>query len=120
MNRGVPPTARNARTGELTPPGIDFWARSKSSALFMVQKRDGCEARGPRGPRDAFGKRRPAGRSSVHAARRHAGAWRQLLGCGLGGFLGLRLLFLFLFLGGGKRPEEAIGNHAAHARAEAR
>src|SRR5689334_14478784 len=29
MNRGVPPTARNARTGELTPPGTMAEARSK-------------------------------------------------------------------------------------------
>src|SRR4051794_5303948 len=29
MNRGVPPTARNARTGELTPPGTTAEARSK-------------------------------------------------------------------------------------------
>src|SRR6185295_553286 len=28
MNRGVPPTARNARTGELTPPGTMAEARS--------------------------------------------------------------------------------------------
>ena len=30
MNRGVPPTPRKARTGELTPPGVTFWARAKS------------------------------------------------------------------------------------------
>src|SRR4051794_3384850 len=35
MKRGVPPTARNARTGELTPPGITRWARSKRDWLFM-------------------------------------------------------------------------------------
>lgn len=28
MNRGVPPTARNARTGEFTPPGVTAAARS--------------------------------------------------------------------------------------------
>src|SRR3954451_18623038 len=32
MNRGVPPTALNARTGELTPPGVTPRARSKSAA----------------------------------------------------------------------------------------
>jgi len=32
MNRGVPPTARKARTGELTPPGVPARARSKSAA----------------------------------------------------------------------------------------
>ena len=30
MNRGVPPTARNARTGEFTPPGVTACARSNS------------------------------------------------------------------------------------------
>src|SRR5215217_7690479 len=34
--RGVPPTARKARTGELTPPGISARARSKSSAFLSV------------------------------------------------------------------------------------
>src|SRR5439155_13331804 len=29
--KGVPPTARNARTGEFTPPGSTAFARSKSS-----------------------------------------------------------------------------------------
>src|SRR6187402_1463294 len=33
MKRGVPPTARKARTGELTPPGMAFWARSNSCSL---------------------------------------------------------------------------------------
>src|SRR3982750_686116 len=33
MKRGVPPTARKARTGEFTPPGITRWARSNNSAL---------------------------------------------------------------------------------------
>src|SRR3954451_15547735 len=32
MNRGVPPTALNARTGELTPPGVTARARSNSAA----------------------------------------------------------------------------------------
>src|SRR5215471_6179675 len=33
MKRGVPPTERKARTGELTPPGMVCWARSKSCWL---------------------------------------------------------------------------------------
>src|SRR2546425_6742059 len=33
MKRGVPPTARKARTGEFTPPGITRCARAKSSSL---------------------------------------------------------------------------------------
>jgi hypothetical protein len=36
MNRGTPPTARNARTGELTPPGVTAEALSKSAADFSV------------------------------------------------------------------------------------
>src|SRR3954468_17014164 len=32
MNRGVPPTAPNARTGELTPPGVTACARANSRA----------------------------------------------------------------------------------------
>src|SRR5574337_2004083 len=35
MKRGVPPTARNARTGELTPPGITRWARANSASLVV-------------------------------------------------------------------------------------
>src|SRR5665213_301941 len=31
MKGGVPPTLRQARTGELTPPGMESRARSKSS-----------------------------------------------------------------------------------------
>src|SRR3954465_14740258 len=80
MKRGVPPTARKARTGELTPPGITRWARSNSSALVDT-------ARAP-----------------------HFGA---VVGQGvLDGFLAF-----FLFTGR-QRPEEAVGDDAAHARAE--
>ena len=32
MNRGVPPTTRNARTGLFTPPGVSFCPRAKRSA----------------------------------------------------------------------------------------
>src|SRR6476619_5751902 len=35
MNRGVPPTPRNARTGELTPPGISSTAFENSSSDRM-------------------------------------------------------------------------------------
>src|SRR6476619_15301 len=35
MKRGVPPTDRNARTGELTPPGVTARARSKRAALAV-------------------------------------------------------------------------------------
>jgi hypothetical protein len=34
--RGVPPTERKARTGELTPPGMVRWARSKSCSLRVL------------------------------------------------------------------------------------
>src|SRR5215213_3948247 len=36
MNRGVPPTDRNARTGEFTPPGVTVRARSKAASLRTV------------------------------------------------------------------------------------
>src|SRR5262252_1789937 len=36
MKGGVPPTARNARTGELTPPGMTLRERSNSRSLFEV------------------------------------------------------------------------------------
>ena len=32
ITSGVPPTLRNARTGELTPPGMTFFARSNQAA----------------------------------------------------------------------------------------
>src|SRR5215470_9713866 len=34
---GCPPTARNARTGEFTPPGIYFSASPKSSSDFFLE-----------------------------------------------------------------------------------
>lgn len=34
MNRGVPPTALKALTGELTPPGMHFCARSNKAKLW--------------------------------------------------------------------------------------
>src|SRR5262252_6064506 len=36
MNGGSPPTALNARTGELTPPGITRRARSISSRELLI------------------------------------------------------------------------------------
>src|SRR5512133_1743308 len=36
MNSGSPPTERKARTGELTPPGMDFFARSNSVLDLFV------------------------------------------------------------------------------------
>src|ERR1700687_4583010 len=32
MKGGVPPTLRKARTGEFTPPGINFWARANKAS----------------------------------------------------------------------------------------
>src|SRR4051794_37555250 len=37
MNRGVPPTALNARTGELTPPGVPACARANRAAEPVVR-----------------------------------------------------------------------------------
>jgi hypothetical protein len=36
MNTGLPPTLLKARTGELTPPGIESCARSNNLSLFTV------------------------------------------------------------------------------------
>jgi len=33
---GCPPTDLNARTGELTPPGMSFWAAAKISSDLVV------------------------------------------------------------------------------------
>src|SRR5690242_14985907 len=38
MNRGVPPTARKARTGEFTPPGVTARARSSSACEAGASK----------------------------------------------------------------------------------
>src|SRR5688572_1258519 len=38
MNRGVPPTPRKARTGELTPPGISSIAFENSSSDRMERR----------------------------------------------------------------------------------
>jgi hypothetical protein len=37
MNRGTPPTARNARTGEFTPPGVTSEARRNRSEECCVE-----------------------------------------------------------------------------------
>src|SRR5215208_3552514 len=59
MNRGAPPTARNARTGELTPPGITSRARANSAALVAVVSAWSSGAIGPsclrEEPRRLFG-----------------------------------------------------------------
>ena len=72
MNRGVPPTPRNARTGELTPPGIRSIALRKQIfrshgaennadyiirlTLFFWFDGDGAEAReAHQAGRGAFG-----------------------------------------------------------------
>ncbi len=58
MNRGVPPTAAKARTGEFTPPGVTARARSKRA-------RDCSSGRGvtaslsPRAGRDAHSRGHP-------------------------------------------------------------
>src|SRR5258707_7214353 len=36
MNRGVPPTEPNARTGEFTPPGMTARARANRESLRLV------------------------------------------------------------------------------------
>jgi hypothetical protein len=45
MKRGVPPTDPNARTGELTPPGIIVFARANSLLeVFVVRRGTGAFA----------------------------------------------------------------------------
>src|SRR3954454_15061963 len=55
MNRGVPPTALKARTGEFTPPGVTARARSNSAAERAGPADDGAvtgslSPSGPTGP----------------------------------------------------------------------
>jgi hypothetical protein len=40
MNRGVPPTAANARTGEFTPPGVTCRARSNHACEAAEEGED--------------------------------------------------------------------------------
>src|SRR4051812_30505726 len=51
MKRGVPPTARKARTGAFTPPGITSLARASSAAdagaSVVVWTGTGCELMPP-------------------------------------------------------------------------
>src|SRR5205814_8807259 len=55
MNLGVPPTERNARTGEFTPPGIASCARLKSSSdLVTTQGYRGPPLRAPVDGHDAL------------------------------------------------------------------
>src|SRR2546428_537214 len=45
MKGGVPPTARNARTGELTPPGMVFCARANNDSFLLTGsscRKGGC------------------------------------------------------------------------------
>src|SRR5437868_15289736 len=96
MKRGVPPTARKARTGELTPPGITCSARSKSCALLRPPWRGALSLL-------------IAVASSVDLAGAGGVAFfRPAFGAGLAFFTGRQC------------PEEAVGNDVAHARAEAR
>src|SRR5436190_22488619 len=48
---GAPSTLRNARTGELTPPGISDWAREKSSdereVIFIRTSNAQCPTSNP-------------------------------------------------------------------------
>ena len=95
MKRGVPPTARNARTGELTPPGMTRRARSNSSALVGIvnaRRVPGVSGRGA----DSWA-RAPRLRRSPRLRRR------------------LAVVFAF----GGQGPEEAVGDDVAHAGTKA-
>src|SRR5512137_2436355 len=98
MNLGVPPTARKARTGELTPPGMTPWARAKSCSLVCMLA---CSVDTPRRALVAL--------AVVEAA---AGFARAAGPAGL--------FASFAIFGAGQGPEETVGHDVAHARAEAR
>src|SRR5258706_1660166 len=135
MKRGVPPTVRNARTGEFTPPGITRCARSNRPWLSIGLSRRRAAPRrlsAPSGGRSeatwgwssqpAPGRpkaaERPLGgqeRSDVGvvismdvASARRVAFFRRAAA------LGARLAFLARRQG----PEEAVGDHVAHAGAE--
>src|SRR5687767_8032692 len=93
MKRGVPPTARKARTGELTPPGMTRQARSNNSALPTP----------------------PATGSVDTSWRTFAFTRRRVLGFGFG----QRNTVFAAFFRWRQSPEEAVGNDVAHAGPEA-
>src|SRR5690606_23134842 len=71
MKRGVPPTARNARTAEFTPPTMTSQARANSEALSDIR---GVRKEAGRSSEDTGARDRPL-RASVRpppAARRPA------------------------------------------------
>src|SRR3990167_4840100 len=90
--RGVPPTARKARTGEFTPPGISALARSNSSWLRSVM----------------------VGRDSMSG-----GVQRKIIDVerAVGGGVSRLAFALFVVFVG---PEQTIGHGVAHAGLEAR
>jgi hypothetical protein len=59
MKSGVPPTLRNARTGEFTPPGMDFRAlanRLSDFAYFIeIGSKPGTVHSIPNSKQDAYG-----------------------------------------------------------------
>src|SRR5450432_1566728 len=98
MKRGVPPTARKARTGEFTPPGITRLARSNSSALVVMASTLG-------GSPASMNVARILGRRHRLAV---AGRWRLVDAVDL------------VFAVTGQGPEEAVGNDVSHAGSKAR
>src|SRR6478735_7013028 len=88
MKRGVPPTARKARTGELTPPGITRCARSNSSALVDTARASDARGLVRQGLLGAFpgaflvfvpGRQRPEEAVGHHAAHARPEAGVQAL-----------------------------------------
>src|SRR5688500_10898774 len=51
-NTGVPPTPLNARTGELTPPGITRWASSNADCDRAMLREPACGMNEMIGERD--------------------------------------------------------------------
>src|SRR5947207_659126 len=74
---GVPPTALNARTGELTPPGMYCWAFRKAASELASDRAAGS-GMGRRILSDDSGGATPAAAAEGHNVARVAAAERRL------------------------------------------
>ena len=101
MKRGVPPTARKARTGEFTPPGMTLQRFLSNRACAFVRHRGVVSGHGAGSSAIRWPRRRPRRSIRLRRARR------------------LRLPRPSS-PSGGMRPEETVGHHVAHAGAKAR
>src|SRR3954465_2643147 len=70
MKTGVPPTALNARTGELTPPGITFLAFANEASELAMERR----AAGAPGELGMVASQRPDLRADDQPTQRREGS----------------------------------------------